>query len=83
MIKVILTLFITVILFIQPITKANSYPEDQLRECLLAAKANPALLGLPETSISNFCDCALTSIIDEQKDKKASAKICIGRYLNK
>tara|TARA_Y100001968_G_scaffold2045_1_gene1754 strand:- start:262 stop:513 length:252 start_codon:yes stop_codon:yes gene_type:complete len=83
MFKVFLALFISVILFIQPITKVNSYPEDQLIECLLAAKANPALLGLPETSISNFCDCALTAIIDDEKDDKASAKMCIRRYLNK
>ncbi len=45
-----------------------AYPQDQLKECILRVKSNPNILGAPETSILNFCDCTLKLIVDEGKD---------------
>ena len=59
---------------------AFSYPKEQLKECMLSAKANPSILGAPESSIKNFCDCALTSIMDDGKDPDSSANKCVKKY---
>ena len=59
-----------------------AYPVDQLDECILAAKSNPALLQVPESAIHEFCDCALTLIIDEGNEDKESANKCAKEKLN-
>ena len=71
-------------IFLVPlIPSVSAYPEDQLHECILAAKTNPSLLGVPETSIEGFCDCALNYILDQGKNAKNSANQCIKIHLNK
>ena len=44
---------------------SNAYPEDQLNECIISAKKNPAIKDVSDSSIESFCDCSLKSIIDE------------------
>ena len=63
--------------------KTIAYPENQFKECTLAAKANPSLLGVPEISIQGFCDCALIEILDNKKNAEESAKYCIKEFINK
>ena len=61
---------------------AIAYPEDQFNECMIAAKANPSLVGVSESYIEGFCDCALTAILDEGKNDVASANKCAKQTLN-
>ena len=61
---------------------AIAYPEDQFNECMIAAKANPSLVGVSESYIEGFCDCALTAILDEAKNDVASANKCAKQTLN-
>ncbi len=60
--------------------KAIAYPQDQLQECILSAKANPSILGTPEKTIEDFCDCALTAILDDGKDADSSANQCVRKH---
>ncbi len=55
---------------------AISYPKDQFEECVLSAKSNPEMEGVPIKSIEGFCDCALKQILDKGKDEKSSANKC-------
>ena len=57
-------------------TSISAYPKDQLNECILGSKRNPIILGTPQESIEDFCDCSLTSIIDEHKDARLSINQC-------
>ncbi len=59
---------------------AMAYPQEQLEECILSAKANPSILGTPEDKIENFCDCALKAILDEGKEADSSANKCVRKY---
>ena len=61
-------------------SKAIAYPQNQLKECTLSAKSNPNILGAPELSIENFCDCALRLIVDEGKEPKESANLCASKH---
>ncbi len=65
------------------VVEVDAYPQDQYQECLLAAKSNPAVVGIPEVSLESFCDCALTAILDEGKNDKDSAQQCAKNTLNK
>ena len=47
---------------------ALAYPQDQLKECILGAKSSPTVLGVPQVSIENWCDCVLELTIDEGKE---------------
>ncbi len=53
-----------------------AYPESQMDDCIASANKNPAVIDIPEESIRNYCDCALTAIIDEEKDIRASGYEC-------
>ncbi len=57
-------------------SKVIAYPEDQLKQCILGAKRNPVVLGVPSQSIENWCDCVLELIIDEGKEDILSANQC-------
>ena len=70
------TLLICLLFLFSFASLAFSYPEDQFKECLLGVKQNPVILGVPEKSIEKFCDCALTSIVDEGNDEKTSGVKC-------
>ncbi|ABX09129.1 hypothetical protein [Prochlorococcus marinus] len=70
------------ILFCFVSTPVNAYPQDQYDACKLSANSNPAVNNLPESSIDDFCDCALTAILDEGKSDKVSANECARKTLN-
>ena len=76
----VLAILMLVIFTLQP--QAIAYPQEQLKECILGIKQSPITLGVPEKSIENLCDCALSSIID--KDKEMQSKLfnqCASKYL--
>ena len=64
------------------VIKVDAYPQDQYKECILAVKSNPVVVGIPEDSIESFCDCALTAIIDDDNTDENSAKKCAKETLN-
>ena len=59
---------------------AIAYPHDQLKECILGAKRSPTVLGVPEDSIQNWCDCALRLTLDEGKKDITAANECGKKY---
>ncbi len=61
---------------------AYAYPENQMDDCIISAKDNPAVTNISEESIRNYCDCALTAIIDEQKDIRESGYDCAKKNFN-
>ena len=61
---------------------AYSYPESQMNDCMTSALSNPATKSIPNASIKNYCDCALTSIIDEKKDVRESGYECAQKNFN-
>ena len=71
--------FLLMIFLLSP-SSAIAYPQDQLKECMLGAKSSPTVLGVPEASIENWCDCVLGLIIDEGKEDIPSANECGKKY---
>jgi hypothetical protein len=59
-----------------------SYPESQMEDCVLSAISNPATKSISKDSITNYCDCALTAIIDEKKDIRESGYECAQKNFN-
>jgi len=55
---------------------AIAYPQDQLKQCISSAKQNPNIKGASESSIENYCDCALNLIVDQGKDRRDSGYKC-------
>ena len=55
---------------------ARAYEQDQLADCISSARENTALKGVSESSIENYCDCALDSIVDQGKDIRDSGYEC-------
>ncbi len=72
---------LVLLLFILAIP-AYAYPESQMEDCIVSAKENPAVKNIPEQSIKNYCDCALTAIIDEEKDIRESGYECATKNFN-
>ena len=62
---------------------AYSYPKDQMNDCISSALSNPATKSISKIKIKNYCDCALTAIIDENKDIRESGYECAQKYFNK
>ncbi len=62
--------------------KAYSYPESQMDDCIASALSNPATKSISKTEITNYCDCALTAIIDEEKDIRTSGFECAQKNFN-
>jgi len=60
---------------------AFAYPREQFNECILGSKRNPVILGIPQDSLESFCDCSLTSILDENEEAKESINQCALKYL--
>ena len=58
---------------------ALAYPNDQLKECILSTKQSPIVLGVPQSSIEQYCDCALKLIVDEGKEGQSSANQCASK----
>ena len=61
---------------------AHSYPENQMSDCIASALNNPATKTISKTAITNYCDCALKSIIDENKDIRESGYKCAQENFN-
>ncbi len=69
--------FLIISIFIFTFTgNAFSYPENQMSDCISSALNNPATKSIDENSIYEYCDCALTAIIDEGKDIRESGYEC-------
>tara|TARA_B100000965_G_scaffold399441_1_gene419414 strand:+ start:3880 stop:4095 length:216 start_codon:yes stop_codon:yes gene_type:complete len=61
---------------------AFAYPENQMKDCVSSALSNPATKSISQSSISNYCDCALKAIIDEKKDIRESGYECALKNFN-
>ena len=61
---------------------AYSYPESQMEDCISSALNNPATKLISKKEIINYCDCALTAIIDEKKDIRESGYECAQKNFN-
>ena len=61
---------------------AYSYPESQMDDCITSALSNPATKSISKSSITNYCDCALKAIIDENKDIRESGYECAQKNFN-
>ena len=59
-----------------------SYPESQMEDCLSSALSNPATKSISKIAITNYCDCALKAIIDENKDIRESGYECAQKNFN-
>ncbi len=73
-----LIVFVLITFLLAPLVMA--YPQEQLKECMLGAKRSPVVLGVPDVSIENWCDCTLTLIVDEGKEDLPSANFCGKKY---
>lgn len=56
--------------------RAEAYPEEQLQECILGSKQNPIILGIPDQQLSDYCDCTLTLIVDEDENIYRASSQC-------
>ncbi len=70
------------ILIISFASKAYSYPESQMEDCVSSALSNPATKSISKDSITNYCDCALRAIIDEKNDIRESGYACAQKHFN-
>ena len=61
---------------------AYSYPESQMNDCILSALSNPATDSVSKKEITDYCDCALKAIIDENKGIKESGYECAQKNFN-
>ena len=61
---------------------AYSYPESQMDDCVSSALSNPATKSISKIAITNYCDCALKEIIDENKDIRESGYKCAQKNFN-
>ncbi|WP_269610412.1 hypothetical protein [Prochlorococcus marinus] len=74
-------LIITILIFSYAGT-AYSYPESQMDDCVSSALSNPATQSISKSAITNYCDCALKAIIDENKDIRESGYECAQKNFN-
>ena len=70
------------ILIISFASSAYSYPESEMLDCVSSAISNPATKSISKASITNYCDCALKAIIDENKNIKESGYECAQKHFN-
>ena len=75
-------IIITFIIFFSFSVITYSYPESQMNDCLSSALSNPATKSISKAKISNYCDCALIAIIDENKNIRESGYDCARKNLN-
>ena len=76
------SILIICILTISFASKAYSYPESQMKDCVASALGNPATKSISKDAITNYCDCALKAIIDENKDIRESGYECAQKNFN-
>ena len=79
--KMKVILIISIIIFSYS-SVAYSYPESQMSDCVSSALSNPATKSISKTAITNYCDCALKAIIDENKDIRESGYECAQKNFN-
>ena len=58
------------------VPSAIAYDQEQLADCISSAKGNTSIEGVSESSIENYCDCALDLIVDQGKDVRESGYEC-------
>ena len=75
-------ILIIIILIISLPRSAYSYPASQMDDCVSSALSNPATNSISKESITNYCDCALKAIIDENKDIRESGYECAQENFN-
>ena len=51
-------------------------------DCMKSALSNPATKSISESSISKYCDCALSAIFDENKAVRDSGYDCAQKNFN-
>ncbi|WP_257473336.1 hypothetical protein [Prochlorococcus marinus] len=64
------------------VESATSYPESQMEDCISSALSNPATKSISKDLITNYCDCALKAIFDENKDIRESGYECAKKNFN-
>ena len=69
-------ILITSFIILTFVDTAYSYPENQMSDYIASALNNPATQTIPKTEITNYCDCALKLVIDENKDIRDSGYKC-------
>ena len=74
-------LFLVLLMF-SFVGNVYSYPESQMEDCISSALSNPATKSISKTSIRSYCDCALTAIIDENKEIRESGYECAQKNFN-
>ena len=77
--KAFFLISITIFSFITP---AYTYPQSQMDDCISSALSNPATRTISKLAITNYCDCALKAIIDENKDIRESGYTCAQKNFN-
>ena len=70
------------ILMVSLVSTAHSYPESQMDDCVSSALSNPATKSISKIAITNYCDCALKAIIDENKNIRESGYLCAQENFN-
>ncbi len=71
--KLLTFCFLVFLVFASP---AFAYPQDQLKDCISSAQKNPNVKDVAESSIEQYCDCALRLIVDEKRDVRESGYQC-------
>ncbi len=61
---------------------AYSYPESKMNDCISSALSNPATESKTKIEITNYCNCALKAIIDQNQDIRESGYECAQKYFN-
>ena len=59
-----------------------AYTESQMDDCVSRALKNPATKSISKIAITNYCDCALKEIIDQNKDIRESGYMCAQKNFN-
>ena len=76
------SILIISILIISFASTAYSYPQSQMDDCISSALSNPATESISKKIITDYCDCALKAIIDENKGIKESGFKCAQKNFN-
>ena len=73
--QLILTFFLLLALIVFG-PEVRAYEQEQLADCISSARENIAIKDVSESSIENYCDCALDLIVDKSKDIRDSGYEC-------
>tara|TARA_Y100001968_G_C19250255_1_gene664061 strand:+ start:315 stop:551 length:237 start_codon:yes stop_codon:yes gene_type:complete len=74
--------FIIFLIFFSFTGSAYSFPKSELNVCISNALSNPTTKEKSVLSITNYCECALTAIIDEKKNIRESGLECALKNFN-